>query len=275
VYFGDFPLSWLFSHQRRVRNLKRHVKMERFFDDVNGPAADFPNFCLIEPEYLGSDANDDHPPHDVLRGQSLIARIYNAIRANNSLWERALLVVTYDEHGGFYDHVSPPPCLPPDAGRDEYSFDRLGVRVPALLISPWTDRAVVSTTFDHTSLLKYLLEKWKLRPLGRRVDAAANPGVAIRGSGEPRSDVPEELAIPSAHGAGRRRARHVVEEEPLTENERAVVLLSEHLMGAVPRSTPRSPRRRYPGTVRPAERSPGEERAAARRRADVILATAR
>jgi hypothetical protein len=89
------------------------------------------------------------------------------------------MLVTYDEHGGFFDHVVPPKAVPPDANTQEYSFDQLGLRVPALLVSPWVKRGVESTQFDHTSLLKYLIEKWDLGPLGRRTAAAASIAVAI------------------------------------------------------------------------------------------------
>jgi phospholipase C len=106
----------------------------------------------------------------------LIAQVYNAIRANQALWENSLLVVLYDEHGGFYDHVDPPPAIPPDGHTKTFAFNLYGVRVPALLISPWVDHGVISDTFDHTSLLAYAMQKWgldKFGSLGNRVDAAA------------------------------------------------------------------------------------------------------
>jgi phospholipase C len=68
--------------------------------------------------------------------------VYNALRANDALWMSTLLVVLYDEHGRFYDHVSPPAAVPPDDFQEEYSFDRFGVRVPAVLVSAWVDQGV-------------------------------------------------------------------------------------------------------------------------------------
>ncbi|MGH6969212.1 MAG: alkaline phosphatase family protein, partial [Stellaceae bacterium] len=114
--------------------------------------------------------------------EKLIADVYNAIRANPALWQSTLLLVFYDEHGGFYDHVAPPAAIAPDDHREEYSFDRLGVRVPALIVSPWIDRGFEPTQFDHTSVLKYLIEKWHLGPLGQRAAAASTNsiGVALR-----------------------------------------------------------------------------------------------
>src|SRR5262249_33411553 len=105
--------------------------------------------------------------------------VYNAIRGNNDLWNQTLLVILFDEHGGFYDHVPPPAAIPPDGHQEEYTFERLGVRVPAVLVSPWVGKRVEKTLFDHTSLLKYLINKWDLGPLGARAAAANSIGVAI------------------------------------------------------------------------------------------------
>src|SRR5262249_34459777 len=92
---------------------------------------------------------------------------------NPELWNSSLLVVNFDEHGGFYDHVVPPfGAVPPDNKTSKYAFNQFGVRVPALLISPWVKSRVTHTAFDHTSLLKYLIEEWGLGPLGNRTAAA-------------------------------------------------------------------------------------------------------
>ena len=98
-------------------------------DDV--ARGDLPAYTFIEPTYFGPNENDQHPPHDVLRGDALIADVYNTLRANPDLFARTLLIVLYDEHGGFFDHVVPPRTVAPDGHTDRYSFDRLGFRVPA------------------------------------------------------------------------------------------------------------------------------------------------
>jgi phospholipase C len=105
-------------------------------------------------------------------------------------------VVLYDEHGGFYDHVSPPSAVPPDSHTEEYTFDRLGVRVPALLVSPWVDRGVFSEVLDHTSLLKVLTDKWGLGPLTARVAAARTFDTALRMDGKPRDDTIASIQMP-------------------------------------------------------------------------------
>ncbi|MCB9169987.1 MAG: hypothetical protein H6594_06505 [Flavobacteriales bacterium] len=179
VYRGDFPLSLLLLHQWWPKNLRRYRRMHRFFDDVADEAS-FPAFTFIEPSYFGGDQNDEHPPSNVLAGDALVASVYNAIRANEALWQSTLLVVLYDEHGGFYDHVDPPAAVPPDerAGNG-FHFDRYGVRVPAILVSPHVRRAVSHVPFDHTSLLRYLQDKWGLGDLGARTAAANSIGPLV------------------------------------------------------------------------------------------------
>ena len=183
-------------HQWQEPNALRYRLMPFFFEHASRSEAEFPAFAFIEPRYM-LDPNDDHPDHDILKGQELIARVYNALRTNEELWKSTLLVIAYDEHGGFYDHVAPPLSIAPDIHKRGYTFDRLGVRVPAVLVSPWVERQVVSTEFDHTSILKYLVEKWKLGPLGERVTRANSIGSAIRTTGEPRSDGPDSIPIPA------------------------------------------------------------------------------
>jgi phospholipase C len=196
VYFGDVPQSLVLRHQWRPRNARRYRHIRAFFADAEDHADAFPQYSFIEPSYMTGEQNDDHPPHSTMRAQRLLARVYNAIRANEALFNSTLLVVLYDEHGGFYDHVSPPSAVPPDAHRHEYTFDRLGVRVPALLASPWVERGVLSTEFDHTSLLRYLIDKWHLGELTTRVRNAQSFASAIRTTGSPRTDTPERLPVP-------------------------------------------------------------------------------
>jgi phospholipase C len=169
IYYGDIPQSLILVHQLEPENAARYAKLLRFFQDAGGDAKAFPQYAFIEPPFYDPGASDDHPPHDVYQGERLIADVYNAIRRNENLWKSTLLIVLYDEHGGFYDHVVPPGAVPPDHHTEEYTFDRLGVRVPAILVSPFAKPGVVHTDFDHTSLLRYLVEKWNLGPLGERV----------------------------------------------------------------------------------------------------------
>ena len=135
-----------------------------------------PEYSFVEPNYtdhIGPGggrllASDQHPDHDVLAGEEFIASVYNAVRQNPYLWKSTALLIVYDEHGGIYDHVPPPTCTPDDyeanvadTGGIPFKFDRLGVRVPAILVSPWiAKRTVVSgpeeqirgRVFEHASI---------------------------------------------------------------------------------------------------------------------------
>jgi phospholipase C len=130
-----------------------------------------------------------------MQGELLLARVYNALRANEELWNSTLFLFVYDEHGGFYDHVIPPKAVPPDDKTAEYGFDQYGVRVPAVLISPWIQQGVLATEFDHTSLLAYLTAKWSLGPLGKRTAAAAHFGSNLVKLASPRTDTPTAINL--------------------------------------------------------------------------------
>jgi phospholipase C len=230
VYFGDAPQSLVLKHQRLPINALHYRPMPTFFDDVRGPEEFFPSYSFIEPNFYLGEQNDDHPPHATMRAQRLLANVYNALRSNTALWNSSLLVVLYDENGGFYDHVSPPAAVPPDQFHDQYTFDRLGVRVPALLISPWVERGVISTSFDHTSLLKYVTEKSSLGPLTERVRQAESFAGAIRISGTPRTDTPPSVPVPPLTAPP--GPLGVTAEElaaPVNENQHALMAFSKHL----------------------------------------------
>ena len=113
-----------------------------------------PNFSNFNP--IGFQPNDDHAPADIKDGQELVLAVYHALAAGPQ-WEKTLLIIFYDEHGGFFDHVTPP-AAPDD---DPQDFGRYGVRVPALAVSPWIEPGSVSSTaFDHTSIAKTILRRF-------------------------------------------------------------------------------------------------------------------
>ena len=138
----------------------------QFLDDCD--KGNLPDYAFVEPNYSdhGGDsgqevANDQHPDHNVQKGEMFIASIYQAIKNNPELWESTALLITYDEHGGIFDHVPPPGCVKDIYTADgnatgtgvPFQFDRLGVRVPTILVSPWIPAGtVVSRVFDHASI---------------------------------------------------------------------------------------------------------------------------
>lgn len=196
IYYGDFPQSILMTEQWKYPT--HYHGMNQFFTDAAGAESSFPSYSFIEPTYFGPLQEDQHPPSHILRGEVLQANVYNALRANQALWESTLLVILYDEHGGFYDHVEPPPAIPPDDHVSEYAFNQYGVRVPAILVAPWVQSGVVSDVFDHTSLLKYATDKWNLGPLGARVSGARSFAAHIAdGTTAPRTDTPTSIPAPN------------------------------------------------------------------------------
>jgi phospholipase C len=173
-----------------------HVRpISRFWSDA--AAGTLPSVSIVDPDFgLSSEEN----PQDIRVGEAFAAQVVNAVMAGKG-WPKTLLVWLYDEHGGYYDHVPPPRAEPPDdvrgrnplrefplqllrftslgkrieqadAGPD--SYDRLGFRVPAVVVSPYAKPGYVTDrVYDHTSVLKLIERKWNLAPLTRR-DAAAN-----------------------------------------------------------------------------------------------------
>ncbi|HET8705429.1 MAG TPA: alkaline phosphatase family protein [Pseudomonadales bacterium] len=161
-----FPRLWKYLPTRHIRDF------DDFEDDLKQSVNQIPQYVFIEPDYFGEDRTDQHPPGSVEAGERLIAKVYDAIRANDDLWNNSLLVIVWDEHGGFYDHVTPGKTVAPDDCGDEKDFQQLGVRVPALLISPRLRAGVSSTIFDHTSLLRYISDRWSLPQMGARAAQA-------------------------------------------------------------------------------------------------------
>jgi len=181
IYYHDFPQSLTLS------DLWGHLDQFKPFDDFIKDAenGNLPAYAFIEPRYFPEAdlPNDQHPPHHVGLGDALIAQVYNAVRSAPT-WGKTLLVITYDEHGGLYDHVSPPAAVPPDDTHTRpFGFDRYGVRVPAVLVSPYIKAGTIlrplassgipTYPFDHTSVIATLRKCFGMGgPLTRR-DAVA------------------------------------------------------------------------------------------------------
>jgi phospholipase C len=161
-----------------------------------------PNF--IDVHILDPSSNDDHPPSDVLAGQALVLDIYDALTKSPG-WEKTLLVVVYDEHGGFYDHVAPPRV------DDGSGYPTYGVRVPALLVGPRVKKFVCHEFFDHTTLIKTILKRFAADPasatsaMGRRVEHAADLDVVLQA--DVRTDIPGHDHLHNALDAWRAKSR--------------------------------------------------------------------
>jgi len=152
------------------------------------PAVSWVDPHFQDPSVFGPNSNDDHPPSDVLAGQALVLDLYHALRSS-PCWEKTMLVITYDEHGGFFDHVAPPVAVD-----DSPDFRHYGVRVPAIVVSPFVEKTSVEheTIFDHTSIIKTILARFcrvdgAIPDMGLRASAANHLGVLFTRS-TPRSD---------------------------------------------------------------------------------------
>jgi len=185
----------------------RFRDFEDFVDSVNDP--EFPAaYSFIEPHYGNimpwtpgdfTCGNSQHPLDDVTRGEKLIKDVYEAVR-NSPLWEQSAIIVTYDEHGGFFDHTVPPGAPHPgdsitdnENNHNNFDFSQLGVRVPTIVISPYVKKGTIDhQLYDHTSVIKTLTEVFALNSLTTR-DRTANSLNHLFSLSAPRADTPQQL----------------------------------------------------------------------------------
>ncbi len=175
-YYSTLPTLGVFLPLLENKELARNVvKIDQFFTDA--AAGNLPSYSLLEPDY---DHSSEEDPQDVQYGDQFMQNVVKAVMSSPN-WPKTMLIWTYDEHGGYYDHVPPPPAVPPDdvppelkPGYPPGGFDRYGFRVPAGVVCPYSKTDFVShTIYDHTSILKTVEEKWNLPALTRR-DANAS-----------------------------------------------------------------------------------------------------
>jgi phospholipase C len=198
IYYGSY--WYLTSAYLTQEQLKRYMTIlgpKRFFPFSqflsDAAAGALPSYTFVEPNFMDSIVygreNDMHPdaailniydqPSNAIFGDELVRKIYQALTASPEAWAKTLFIINFDEHGGCYDHVAPGPATPPDdraipKGQDGYNrfnFDRYGVRVPAILISPLLAGGTVDhTLYDHTSILRTVMEQFGVTgDLGQRV----------------------------------------------------------------------------------------------------------
>ena len=190
----------------------RHIhSTDQFFADADNGT--LPAVSIVDPDF---DAYSEENPQDIRKGESFASEVINRVMHGKG-WPGTLLIWVYDEHGGYYDHVPPPPAVPPDdvEGRSltgsptrlqsflrpffphvvkaernltegPHRYDQYGFRVPAVLVSPYSrPKYVCSEVLDHTSVLKLVEQKWNLPPLTARDAAAVSPLSALDLSGTP------------------------------------------------------------------------------------------
>ncbi len=165
-YFSDLPFLALWG--------EKYVPIARPFETFFAQAAagNLPAYSYLDPFFLGEEqggSNDDHPHADIRRGQALMSQIVHALMTSPQ-WSKTALVITYDEWGGFFDHVVPPVLADNDPAHAQAGF-----RVPAVVVSPYARRGAVGhEVYDHSSILKMVEWRWGLQPLTPRDAAARN-----------------------------------------------------------------------------------------------------
>ncbi|XP_031489778.1 non-specific phospholipase C6-like isoform X2 [Nymphaea colorata] len=245
VYFQSIPTTLFLKNMRKLKYISNfHFYDLKFKRDArNGK---LPNLCLIEPRYYDLkiiEANDDHPSHDVSNGQRLVKEVYETLRSSPQ-WNETLLIITYDEHGGFFDHVPTPAQNVPNPDGNTgpapyfFKFDRLGVRVPTIMVSPWIKKGTVigrpqgptpSSEYEHSSIPATIKKLFNLNSnfLTHR-DAWAGTFEQIVGDLQaPRTDCP--VVLPSV--SKKLRTTAAKEDTNLSEFQTELVHLAAVLNG--------------------------------------------
>jgi phospholipase C len=181
MYSGGAPSYALLLNKYLNPKHKEHVvKLDAFFADV--AAGTLPPLAYVEPQ-LGKgtyDSNDEHPPAHMQLGQAFVAKVIDVV-SKSPQWPRTAIFITYDEHGGLYDHVVPPQACAPDQLAKKLdkggvpSFTTLGIRVPFIAVSPYAKKHFVShKTYDHTSIVRFIQSRFVIPALtGRDANAEA------------------------------------------------------------------------------------------------------
>ncbi|KAK4593659.1 hypothetical protein RGQ29_017672 [Quercus rubra] len=212
IYYQYPPATLYYRNLRKLKYLLHFHDFDLHFKN-HCEEGKLPNYVVIEQRWfdlLSIPANDDHPSHDVSVGQKFIKEVYETLRASPQ-WNEMLFIITYDEHGGFYDHVPTPVTGVPSpddlVGPAPYyfKFDRLGVRVPTLLISPWIESGTVlhgpsgpyeTSQFEHSSIPATVKKIFNLKEFLTKRDAWAGTFEGVLTRKTPRSDCPVTLGEP-------------------------------------------------------------------------------
>ncbi|GAB4859670.1 Non-specific phospholipase C4 [Ancistrocladus abbreviatus] len=219
IYFQYPPATLFYRNLRKLKYLVHFHDFDLVFK-THCKEGKLPNYVVVEQRYFDLKilpGNDDHPSHDVSVGQKFVKEVYEALRASPQ-WNEILLVITYDEHGGFYDHVStvgffgqsvvkgvPSPDGITGSAPYDFKFDRLGVRVPTFMISPWIEPGKLlhgpsgpesTSQFEHSSIPATVKKLFNLKDFLTKRDAWAGTFEGVLTRSSPRIDCPVTLPEP-------------------------------------------------------------------------------
>jgi phospholipase C len=222
-----FPKLWPLEFNEHFRGF------EDFQADCK--AGSLPPYSFVEPSFIDQ-PNDQHPPHDVAAGEQFLLSIWESV-SQSPAWNETLLIITFDEHGGTYDHVLPPwgatcPDHNSNPGREGFTFDRFGVRVPMVVVSPWIREGTVFRTdtdvpYDHTSILATLRD-WLKIPADKMLPSKRIPNAPTLAQlltlPSARTDLPDISAAASGMLAAlKERFVEVVEDPELNDLQASLV----------------------------------------------------
>jgi phospholipase C len=176
-YFSDVPMLALWGS----KYLPISAPIAQFYADCM--AGTLPHVSFVEPRFLGEEqglSGDDHPFADVRNGEAFLNSVYAAL-TSSPVWRNTILVINFDEWGGFFEHIAPSAAPIPAADAVAGNRDGLrGFRVPCVIVSPWSRRGYVAAgIYDHTSVLNMIEWRWNLRPLTIRDASARNLALAL------------------------------------------------------------------------------------------------
>jgi phospholipase C len=244
IYYEDIPATMFYRNLRKLKYIGKFRSYSTEFK-LHAKQGKLPNYVVVEQRYTDTKllpANDDHPSHDVAEGQKFVKEVYETLRSSPQ-WNQTLFLITYDEHGGFFDHVPTPvkdvPSPDDIVGPDPFffKFDRLGVRVPTIMISPWIDKGTVihgpngpypSSQFEHSSIAATVKKLFNLKSdfLTKRDAWAGTFEDVVQKRSSPRTDCPETLADPP-----KIRKSEANEEAKISEFQEELVQLAAQLNG--------------------------------------------
>jgi len=204
VYVSTTPGAAIFVDQYLKYSQEDHfVPIDMYFQDLENGT--LPSVAFVDPGIAreGYAQNDEHPPAIAMIGEEFSATVVDAL-TKSSAWERSALFLTYDEHGGLFDHVVPPPACPPDEltpilkdGDTDARFDTLGLRVPLIVVSPYAKKHFVAhRTYDHTSIIRFLEARFQIPALTNRDANAEAPWEMFDFENVPHKE-PPAVAIPT------------------------------------------------------------------------------
>jgi phospholipase C len=209
VYYQDLPSPFILPNFRNnAAQAARIAMFDRFLADT--AAGKLPQFTMLDPNYS---TTSEENPQDIQVGEQYVAQAVTAL-IQAPTWKSTALFITYDEHGGYYDHVPPPPAIKPDSippllspGDLPGGYDRYGFRVPLIVVSPWARRHYVSSRIqDHTSITAFIESKWNLPAMTFR-DANADPMLDYFDFHHAAFERPPSLAAAPALGPGLARCK--------------------------------------------------------------------